>query len=76
MVKDMKRQMRVARRQFVRGLSSLLTIAETPPRRRNMPAIDEALHRDMEKIGADMWRVVDRELAHEKAARKTLTAAE
>jgi len=72
----MKKQVRyVARSQFVRGLSSLLTISEAPRRPRG-PEPMEALHGDMERIGADMYRVIEREKAHEKASRKTLTAAE
>lgn len=75
MVKVMKRQIRTASAHFVRGLSSLLTVTDTP-RRAPGPSPMEALRGDMDRIGADMHRVVRREKAREKAARKTLTAAE
>lgn len=75
MVKEMQRHMRIAQRQFVRGLSSLLSISETPPRRKRIEPMD-ALRGDMERIGSDMSRVIQREQAREKAARKTLPAAE
>lgn len=75
MVKEMQRHVRIAQRQFVRGLSSLLSISETPPRRKATQPMD-ALRGDMERVGADMHRVVEREKRREKASRKTLTAAE
>lgn len=75
MVKAMKRHIRSASGQFVRGLSSLLDLNSTP-RRPMPPSAMDALRGDMERIGADMHRVVDRERAREKASRKTLTAAE
>lgn len=70
----MKKRIRVARRQFVRGLSSLLEISEIAPRRK-LPTAAEALRKDMERIGADMYRVVDRERAREKTSRKALESA-
>lgn len=75
MVKAMKRQIRSASGQFVRGLSSLLDVTGTP-RRPMPPEPMDALRGDMERIGADMYRVIERERAREKAARKTITAAE
>lgn len=65
----MKRQMRyIARNSFVRGLSSLLEVGSEHSRvyRRAEPM--DALRGDMEKIGTDMYRVIDRETANEKAA--------
>lgn len=73
----MKRQMRAAARtHFVRGLSSLLEISYTPTR----PAAVKrdpmsALKSDMNRVGADMYRVVEREKANEKATRKESAAA-
>lgn len=75
MVKAMKRQIRSASGQFVRGLSSLLDVTGTP-RRPMPPSPMDALRGDMERIGADMHRVIDRERDREKASRKTLPAAE
>lgn len=75
MVKEMQRHVRIAQRQFVRGLSSLLSISETPPRRKRIDPMD-ALRGDMERIGADMSRVIKREKAREKASRKAIQAAE
>lgn len=77
MVKAMKNQMRyMARSQFVRGLSSMLDISSTSRRVYQRGDIMDSLRGDMEKIGADMHRVVEREKAREKASRKTLPAAE
>lgn len=79
MVKAMKRQMRsLVRSHFVRGLSSLLDVAEPAPRSYHARDTMQALRGDMKKIGADMYRVIDREQAVEKAkaARKEITAAE
>lgn len=80
MVKAMKRQIRYAhalatRSEFVKGLSSLLTIYDEPRRRKYREPMD-ALRDDFAKIGTDMQRAVDREYAREKARRKTITAAE
>jgi hypothetical protein len=78
MVKAMKRQMRyMARNSFVRGLSSLLDVGTSHPRRYSQIEAIDALRSDMEKIGADMYRVIERETANEKAAaRKAPPAAE
>jgi hypothetical protein len=77
MVKAMKKQMRhVARSHFVRGLSSLLEISSTKPRRRVDANPMQTLRGDMIKIGADMHRVIEREKAHEKASRKETSSAE
>lgn len=67
MVKAMKKHMRHA----VRGLSSFLDIA-TPHKRPNPYPRDPmaALRGDMERIGTDMQKVMDRERAREKASRK------
>lgn len=75
----MKKQVRsLARSHFVRGLSSLLDISEPAPRSYFRRDTMTALRGDMEKIGADMHRVIEREKAGEEAeaARKALTAAE
>lgn len=74
----MKKQMRyLARSHFVRGLSSLLDVAEPAPRRYTSKNSMRALRGDMEKIGADMYRVIEREQAVEKAkaTRKETAAA-
>lgn len=80
MVKTMKRQMRYARAlavrsDFVKGLSSLLTIVDEPRRPQKRAPMD-ALRGDFVKIGTDMHRAVDREHAREKARRKAADAAE
>lgn len=73
----MKRQMRyMARSQFVRGLSSMLEISGTSHRVYQRGDIMDALRGDMEKIGADMRRAVEREKAREKASRKTFPTAD
>lgn len=80
MVKAMKRHIRVARvrtmrSNFMRGLSSLLTIADEPrPRHSREPMA--CLRDDFAKIGADMYVAVERETAHEEARRKAIPAAE
>lgn len=69
MVKAMKRQMNAARSEFVRGLSSLLDLSSPPPReRRRRKNAMSSLRADMEKIGADFHRVIDRERGNEEAA--------
>lgn len=71
MVKAMRKQMRfVARSHFVRGLSSMLDFSGSCPRKFKAPSPMQALRGDVAKIGADMYRVIERERQHEKAARK------
>lgn len=74
----MKRQVRhIARSQFVRGLSSLLDLSGTHPRAYRPLEPMDALRGDLEKIGTDMYRVIEREKADEKASREAPpTAAE
>lgn len=78
MVNAMKRQMHAARSEFVRGLSSLLDLSSPPTRDRKRRSAMSSLRGDMEKIGADFHRVIDRERADEKAspAREEKSAAE
>ncbi|WP_181169253.1 hypothetical protein [Mesorhizobium sp. B2-2-2] len=76
-MKSKKRRTRILRIRvgLVDGLASLLTVMDEPRRRkRRSPA--SALREDFATIGADMYRVVDRERADEKARRKAVTAAE
>lgn len=75
MVDVMKRKIRMARQvaarsSFVQGLGSLLLIADAPRRPSRRRSEIEALRGDMEKLGMDMQRVMQRERVHEKASRK------
>lgn len=77
MVKAMKRQIRTARHaaarsSFVQGLGALLIIDHAPRRPRRKSAM-EALRGDMEKLGMDMNRVMQREHVYEKTSRKAFS---
>lgn len=71
----MKRKLRKARQlaarsSFVQGLGSLLLIADTPKRPYRRRSAMEALHGDMERLGMDMRRVMQRERVYEKTSSK------
>lgn len=64
MVQAMKRQMRLIRRsEFVRGLGSMLDISTSKRRPVKQTTPMGALRGDMERLGGDMRRVMDRERA-------------
>lgn len=78
MVKVMKRKLRkarllAARSSFVQGLGSLLLIADEPKRPFHYRSQMEALRGDMEKLGMDMRRVMQREHVYEKTSRKAFS---
>lgn len=62
---------------FVTGLASMLTL-HTPKRQPRYRRIDAntALRGDMQRIGDDMRRVIERERGHEKAGSKAFGRSE